>query len=96
MPRLTIAAQAQVDLQEIFNYVAQDHPEAARRVLQRLRVAARQLAQHPRMGRNRSEDLRPGLYSFPVGAYVLFYREQPGGIALVRVIHGSRDLLKLF
>jgi len=48
------------------------------------------------MGRNRSEDLRPGLYSFPVGAYVLFYREQPGGIALVRVIHGSRDLLKLF
>ncbi len=59
-------------------------------------MAARQLAQHPRMGRNRSEDLRPGLYSFPVGAYVLFYREQPGGIALVRVIHGSRDLLKLF
>jgi toxin ParE1/3/4 len=96
MPRLTIAAQAQADLQEIFNYVAQDHPEAARRVLQRLRVAARQLAQHPRMGRNRSEDLRCGLYSFPVGAYVLFYREQPGGIALVRVIHGSRDLLKLF
>jgi len=29
MPRLTIAAQAQVDLQEIFNYVAQDHPEGA-------------------------------------------------------------------
>jgi toxin ParE1/3/4 len=47
------------------------------------------------MGRSR-EDLRPDLFSFPVGQYVLFYREQPGGIVLVRVIHGRRDLPALF
>lgn len=96
MPRLTIAAQARADLQEIYAYVGRDDPDAARRVLQRLRTAATQLAAHPRIGRDRSNDLRFGIYSFPVGAYVMFYREQPGGIVLVRVIHGSRDLTALF
>ena len=48
------------------------------------------------MGRSREEDLRPDLFSFPVGRHVLFYRPQPGGIVLVRVIHGARDLPALF
>jgi toxin ParE1/3/4 len=46
--------------------------------------------------RRSCEDLRPGLFSFPVGKHVLFYRVQPGGIVLVRVIHGARDLPALF
>ena len=48
------------------------------------------------MGRSRAEDLRPDLFSFPVGKHVLFYRSQRGGIVLVRVIHGARDLPALF
>ena len=42
------------------------------------------------MGRSR-QDLRPDLFSFPVGRHVLFYRPQPGEIVLVRVLHGARD-----
>jgi hypothetical protein len=45
--------------------------------------------------RRSCEDLRPGLFSFPVGKHVLFDRVQPGGIVLVRVIHGARDLRAL-
>ena len=84
MARLTITAHARADLQEIHSHIAKDNP------------GARQLAETPGMGRSRGEDLRPGLFSFPVGQYVLFYREQPDGIVLVRVIHGSRDLPALF
>ena len=51
--------------------------------------------QLPGIGRSR-KDLRPDLFSFPVGKHVLFYRPQPGGIVLVRVIHGARDLPALF
>lgn len=96
MARLTITAHARKDLQEIHSHIAKDKPEAARRLVERLRAKARQLAETPGMGRSRGEDLRPGLFSFPVGQYILFYREQPDGVVLVRIIHGSRDLPALF
>ena len=96
MGRLTITASARADLREIRSHIAKDNPEAAHRVVERLRAKARLLAETPGMGRSRGEDLRPGLFSFPVGRHVLFYRLQPGGIVLVRVVHGSRDLPALF
>ena len=96
MARLTITAHARADLQEIHSHIAKDKPEAGRRFVERLRAKARQLAETPGIGRSRGEDLHPNLFSFPVGQYILFYCEQPGGIVLVRVIHGSRDLPALF
>jgi toxin ParE1/3/4 len=32
------------------------------------------------------------LRSFPVGSYLIFYRPAANGIALVRVLHGARDI----
>jgi toxin ParE1/3/4 len=92
MARLTITAHARADLQEIHFHIGKDNPEAARRFIERLRVKARQLAETPGIGRSRGQDLRPGLFSFPVGRYILFYRKELDGIVLVRVLHGSRDL----
>jgi toxin ParE1/3/4 len=96
MARLTIAGSARADLREIRDHIAKDNPQAARRLIERFRATARKLAQTPGMGRSRQEDLRPGLFSFPVGSYVLFYQMQPGGIVLVRVVHGGRDLPAIF
>jgi toxin ParE1/3/4 len=95
MARLTITATARADLHEIRDSITKDKPEAARRFVRRLREQARALSETPGMGRRR-RDLRPDLYSFPIGRYVLFYRPQPGGIVLVRVIHGRRDLPTIF
>jgi toxin ParE1/3/4 len=92
MAQLTITAHARADLREIRAYIAKDNPLAARRVIQRFRAQAWKLAETPGMGRSREADLRPDLFSFPVGKYVLFYCPQPGGIILVRVIHGARDI----
>ena len=96
MARLTIAGSARADLRGIRGHIAQDNPQAARRLVERFRAGARRVAERPGMGRSRQEDLRPGLFSFPVGSYVLFYQMQPGGIVLVRVVHGSRDLPAIF
>jgi toxin ParE1/3/4 len=95
MARLTITESARADLREIRAHITKDNPAAARRVVERLRAQAQKLAETPGMGRSR-EDLRPDLFSFPVGRHVLFYRPQPGGIVLVRVLHGARDLPALF
>src|SRR4051794_8936211 len=97
MARLTITTLARVDLTEIRAYIARDNPAAARRVIERLRDKVRALAEIPGMGRSREADLRPNLFSFPVGQYLIFYQPQSGGgIVLVRVLHGSRDLPALF
>jgi toxin ParE1/3/4 len=40
--------------------------------------------------------LSEGLRSFPVGDYLVFYREADQGIEIVRVLHGSRDIAALF
>jgi toxin ParE1/3/4 len=94
MARLTITESARSDLRGNPRLHRQGQPAAARRVVERLRAQARKLAQTPGMGRRR-EDLRPELFSFPVGRHILFYRPQTGGM-LVRVIHGARDLPALF
>jgi toxin ParE1/3/4 len=96
MARLTITESARADLRKIRAYIAKDNPRAARRVIERVRAKARLLAETPGIGRSREEDLRPGLFSFPVGTHVLFYRPGSDGIVLVRVIHGSRDVPALF
>jgi toxin ParE1/3/4 len=47
------------------------------------------------MGRSRSE-LAPGLRSFPVGAYIIFYRPLDNGIEVAQVVSGNRNLEPLF
>ena len=94
-PRLARSRQARADLAEIWRYIAADNPAAARRLLERIEAVARLLAERPLMGRPRP-NLAPGLRSFPVGAYVLYYRPVSAGIRIVRVLHGARDLGRFF
>jgi len=42
------------------------------------------------------DELAPGLRSLPVGNYVVFYRGREGGIEVIRVLHGARDIDALF
>lgn len=49
------------------------------------------------MGRARAE-LAEDLRFFPVGRYVIYYRPLPNraGIEVIRVLHGSQDVLRVF
>lgn len=54
----------------------------------------KRLEEFPYLGRKR-QFRQPELRSWPVpgfGNWLLFYRPIPGGIALIRVLHGSMDL----
>ncbi len=96
MAKFTITAYAKADLWEIYTYIARDKPDVAQKFIRKLRLQARALANAPRLGRSREVDLLADIYSFPVGNYILFYKLQPGGIILIRVLHGSRDLHAIF
>jgi len=86
---------ARQDYRDIWRYIANDNPAAANRLLWRIDAKLERYADNPRRGATR-DNLTPGLRSFPVGNYLVFYRIVPDGIELVRVLHGARDLNALF
>lgn len=91
MPRILRTAQSKLDYDEIWDYIAQDDPQAAASLLQLLDETLHLIASSPHIGRMRSE-LDPRLCSFPVGNYLIFYRPIDGGMELIRVLHGARDI----
>jgi toxin ParE1/3/4 len=93
--RLLRLPEAERDLDDIWLRIAEDNVRAADRLIDQIWQAEKLLLDHPRAGRPR-EDLAPGLRSRPVGAYLIFYRPEPGQITIVRVIWGGRNLPKIF
>jgi len=91
MPRLQFTDLAERDLLEIGTFIARDNPLYAARFVSRLENQCRRLSLHPLMGRKR-EDVKAGLRSIPLGRYVIFYRPIEGGVEILRVLHGARDV----
>lgn len=89
------AERAEADLREIWYGVASNRNErAADRVTARILDKCRAHAGFPETGRSR-EDIGPGLRSFPVAPYVVFFRPLGDTIGIVRVLHGRRDVGRL-
>jgi toxin ParE1/3/4 len=87
-----LAPEAEADLDELWFYVARNASvHTADRLIDSITARFLLLAQHPRAGRRRDE-LRPGVRSFVVGQYVVFYRIDGQDVLIQRVIRSSRDL----
>ncbi len=95
MPVILRRPRAADDLVEIWEYIADDSVTRADAFIDDVDAKFRLLAEQPMLGRGR-EELAPGLRSLPLGRYVIFYEVIPDGIAIVRVLHGARDLGPLF
>jgi toxin ParE1/3/4 len=99
MARYRISEAAAADLDAIWLYVAEHGGvDAADRLIDAIMAGIRLLADHPGMGRNRS-DLAPGLQGFPTPDYLdylIFYRRAQGYIDIVRVLQGSQHLPRFF
>jgi len=90
-----LSRSAETDLIEIWVYVAKDSVDAADRLIAKIQRQCQVLADAPGAGRRR-DDVLPGIRSFPVGRYVLFYRQADDGIEVARVLSGYRDLRRIF
>ena len=92
MAALVISPEAEIDLLDIWLYIAEDHPDNADRFLDKLYILKPlSLVNFNEIGIDR-DDLVLGLKSFPVDNYVFYFRRIKKGIELVRVLHASRDI----
>ena len=95
MSRVTLRPQAELDILEIWGYIADDSVRAADRWVDELNEKFALWATQPRMGTARDE-LMVGLRSLSFGRYVVFFESMSYGIDVIRVLHGSRDLERFF
>lgn len=86
--------RAQSDLDEIWLAIALDNERAAERVVAEIEAAEDRIAAFPEIGRARNE-LLPGVRSWAVGVYVLFYAIAPAAVVILRIVHGARDVGEL-
>jgi toxin ParE1/3/4 len=61
---------------EFLDFIAEDNPAAAKRVIENLRLRVGNLAEQPRLGRPLSEGIDPDLRRLVVGKYVVVYKIQ--------------------
>ena len=93
MGRVLKTPDAELDLIEIWLHISEDNARAADRLWSKFEQTFGLLAANPGVGPSRPE-LAVDLRSFPVGNYLVFYRSlvEGDGIAIIRVLHGAREL----
>jgi toxin ParE1/3/4 len=84
---------ARADELEIWLFMATDNVTAADRILDRLDEAVRMLAEFPDAGRERDE-LTPGLRSYAVEGFVLYYAHDRTRLEVVRVLSARRNVTR--
>lgn len=93
MPNYVLSPETKEDVREIRDYlVSQGGRRLARYVLQEITASFRLLASHPEAGHLR-QDLTPLPVKFwPVFSYLIVYDPAARPLAIVRVLHGSRNV----
>jgi toxin ParE1/3/4 len=92
MPTILITPAAEDDLINIWLYIAQDNEQAADRVYEAAENTFALLADSPRIGTpyHPKRFRLKGIRFFPINKfqnYIIYYREQPEGIEIIRVLH---------
>ncbi len=93
MARIEKRPQANLDLYEIWEYIAIKSPAAADRIIRKINERFFLLAENPEIGKAQY-DFTPGLRRFPVLSWGIFYLplSDGDGIDVVRVLHERRDV----
>lgn len=95
MRRLILTAMARDDLQQIARFIARDNPVRAKSFVGELRKQCELLLEQPVLGVSQ-EDCAKGLRRISHGSYLIFYCQVENDIRIERVLHGARDIGRLF
>ncbi len=98
MSRCQFTPQAVDDLFEIWSYLARDSARAANRVEAAIHNACAFLAEGPLRGKTREEITPLPLRFWTVQAfphYIIVYDPQSDPVQIIRILHGSRDVLAI-
>ena len=95
MRQITRSTLAECDFRAAVEYLLEYSEPAAEKFANDLTSRLRMVADQPLMGRER-DDLGSGVRSTVVGRYVIFYRYTSDEMIVLRIIHGSRDIPRVF
>jgi plasmid stabilization system protein ParE len=90
--RYVLSVDADLDLDDIWEYIARDNIDAADRWIARLFDAFEALGRTPGMGHTREDLTAHPVRFWAVGAYLVIYRAERRPIEIVAVTQGSRDI----
>jgi plasmid stabilization system protein ParE len=92
MNRYVLSVAAELDLDAIWDYIAQDNMDAADRWISKLFDAFESLAMAPGMGHKREDLTAFPILFWPVGAYLILYLVRDERVEIVAVTQGARDI----
>jgi toxin ParE1/3/4 len=84
---------AQAHLDGIYRYIAQDSPEYAKRMVDRLTQRSQQISEQPLSGRRVPEYDLDQIREVIEWPYRIIYHIKADQIDVIAVLHGSRDIL---
>jgi toxin ParE1/3/4 len=90
--RIRVSSRAERDLDEIWYEIAKrsGSTEIANGVVDSITDIFPLFGSNPEAGRNRDE-IEPGVRSFAVEKYIIYYRKSGHHLVIARIIHGMRD-----
>ena len=99
MPSYQLTPQALGDLDEIWEYIAEDSVKAANRVELAILSACESLARHPMLGSKRAEITPLPVRFWTVARFpnfIVVYRPGTSPLQVIAVLHGKGNLPALF
>jgi toxin ParE1/3/4 len=84
---------AELDLDDLFDYIARDSPVYAERFVDRIIDAVDKLIEHPRIGRAVPEGDSEHVRELVVQDYRVIYAIDDDTINVLAVVHGRTDLV---
>jgi plasmid stabilization system protein ParE len=92
MKRFILTPRARQDVNDIWDYIANDNIEAADRVIDALDNAMIKLAKNPGMGHRRDELTDKRHRFLLVYSYLIVYRHETKPLQIIRILHAARDV----
>ncbi|MGA2402896.1 MAG: type II toxin-antitoxin system RelE/ParE family toxin [Syntrophobacteraceae bacterium] len=86
---------AELDLEEIGDYIARDNPSRAVSFIVEIREQCAKITARPQAAPMRHE-LGEGIHMVPFGRYLIFCTVDAESIRIERVLHGARNIPALF
>lgn len=95
MAKVRYSRLARKDLLDLWQHIELQTSEAAAdAICDRIENACQVLTEYPQLGRARPE-IADGARSLVVERWLALYRLVPGGVQIVRIVDGARDLTKI-
>jgi toxin ParE1/3/4 len=90
-----VSSEAEADLEEIGDYIAQDNPHRADTFIDEIRARFEEISRMPLAYAARPE-IDVGVRACVHGNYVIFFYVTDATVQIARVLHGARNIARLF